>query len=61
VQDCGDIGVVDPRLNEHGAHDVLHDDGVAAYSGSGGDERFTAIPECEVGAVAGVVVHGDVA
>jgi hypothetical protein len=44
VQDCGDIGVVDPRLDEHGAHDVLHDDGVVAYSGSSSDECFTAIP-----------------
>jgi hypothetical protein len=42
------------------ANDVLHNEGVLAYSGSGADEDFTAIPECEDVAVAGTGVNGDV-
>jgi hypothetical protein len=60
VHVCDDSGVLYSRLDAHGANDVLHNDGVLAYSGTGADERFIAI-QCEGVVVSGVGVHGDVA
>lgn len=61
IEDCGDVGVVDPRLDKDGAYDVHDDDSVGAVGCGGVDEVFAAVPKSEVGTVAGVPVDGDVA
>lgn len=61
MQDRGDVRVVDPRLDEHGADDMLHDDGVTADRGSGTNEVLAIPPECEVVPVACIIVYRNVA
>lgn len=60
VEDCGDVGMIDPGFHKDGACYVHDDDGVGAVGCSGVDEGFAAVPESEIVTVAGVAVDGDV-
>ena len=61
VEDGGDVGVVYPGLDNDRADSVHDNDGVAAYRGGVEDQVLAAAPESEVGPVALVTVHGNVA